>query len=66
MAAAVIGATVEGLVGPLAPPLAGPEAERAAVQEITLFALRALGIPDARARGLVVSAIENRRIFTDI
>jgi AcrR family transcriptional regulator len=66
MAAAVIGAAVEGLVGPLAPTLAGPEAKRAAVQEITLFALRALGVADGRARGLVVSAIGNRRIFTDI
>ncbi len=60
MAAAVIGATVEGLVGPLAPTLAGPEAERAAVQDITLFALRALGVADARARGLVVSAIRDQ------
>ena len=55
MAAAVIGATVESLVGPFAPTLVGPQAERAAVQEITLFALRALGIVDARARGLVIS-----------
>jgi hypothetical protein len=27
---------------------------REAVQNITLFGLRALGVPDARARGLVV------------
>ena len=60
MAAAVIGATVESLVGPFAPTLAGPEAERAAVQGITLFALRALGVVDARARGLVVSVISNQ------
>jgi AcrR family transcriptional regulator len=60
MAAAVIGATVESLVGPFAPTLAGPEAERAAVQDITLFALRALGVVDARARGLVVSVISNQ------
>ncbi len=53
-AAAVIGATVESLVGPLAPHAAGPEAEHAAVQAVTLFALRALGIADARARGLVL------------
>ncbi len=60
MAAAVIGATVESLVGPFAPTLAGPEAERAAVQDITLFALRALGVVDARARGLVVSVISDQ------
>jgi len=57
MAAAVIGATVESLVGPFAPTLSGPEAERAAVQDIALFALRALGVVDARARGLVISVI---------
>jgi AcrR family transcriptional regulator len=60
MAAAVIGATVESLVGPLAPASAGPEAERAAVQGITLFALRALGVADARARGLVISVIRDQ------
>jgi AcrR family transcriptional regulator len=60
MAAAVIGATVESLVGPFAPALVGPEAERAAVQDITLFALRALGVVDARARGLVVSVIRDQ------
>jgi AcrR family transcriptional regulator len=59
MAAAIIGAVVEGL-GPLAPTLAGPAAERSAVQGITLFALRALGVIDARARGLVVSVISNQ------
>ncbi len=59
-AAAVIGATVESLVGPLAPHSAGPEAEHAAVQSVTLFALRALGIADARARGLVVSGISHQ------
>lgn len=56
MAAAVLGAMVEGLVGPLAPALAGPDEERAAVQRTALFALRALGIADARARGLVLTA----------
>ena len=55
MAAAIIGATVESLVGPLASISVGLEAERAAVQSVTLFALRALGVVDARARGLVVS-----------
>jgi len=56
MAAAVLGAMVETLAGPLAPAPSGPAAERAAVQRMTLFALRALGVPDARARGLVLMA----------
>jgi AcrR family transcriptional regulator len=60
-AVAVIGAMVESLVGPLAPTSAGPDAECAAVQAITLFALRALGVVDARARGLVLmSRISNQ------
>jgi AcrR family transcriptional regulator len=59
MAAAIIGAVVESL-GQLAPTMAGSAAERAAVQGITLFALRALGVVDARARGLVVSVISNQ------
>jgi hypothetical protein len=54
MAAAVLGAMVESLVGPLAPAPSGPDAERAAVQCAALFALRALGVADARARGLVL------------
>jgi AcrR family transcriptional regulator len=54
MAAAVLGAIAESLAGPLAPALAGPAAERAAVQRMALFALRALGVGDARARGLVL------------
>jgi hypothetical protein len=49
-AAAVIGALLEGLLGPLAPQA---ENAREAVQAMTLFALRALGVVDARARGLV-------------
>jgi AcrR family transcriptional regulator len=56
MAAAVLGAIAESLAGPLAPALSGPAAERAAVQRMTLFALRALGVSDARARGLVLMA----------
>ncbi len=56
MAAVILGAMVEGLVGPLAPAPEGPDAERSAVQRTALFALRALGIPDARARGLVLMA----------
>lgn len=61
MAAAVIGATAESLVGPLAPNSAGPDDEYAAVQTLALFALRALGVVDARARGLVLqSEIRNQ------
>ena len=54
-AAALVGALIEGLVGSLAPApsLRRPEA-RARVQALTLFALRGLGVVDARARGLIV------------
>ena len=51
-AAAVVGLLVEGLIGPLAPEASGRERET--VQSLTLAALRALGVADARARGLVV------------
>ena len=51
-AAALIGLLIEGLVGPLAPDASGRE--RDIVQSLTLTALRALGVADARARGLVV------------
>jgi AcrR family transcriptional regulator len=52
-APALLGAVVEGLIGPLA---AVPDkvTTHDAVQAITLFALRAVGVADARARGLVV------------
>ena len=50
-ALAVVGALIEGLVGPLA---LQTGTVREAVQMVTLFALRALGVVDARARGLVV------------
>jgi AcrR family transcriptional regulator len=56
MAAAVLGATVESLAGPLVPPPSGPDSERAAVQRMALFVLRALGVVDAQARGLVLTA----------
>jgi len=49
-APAIVGALLEGLIGPLASP---PANVRDAVQSVTLFALRALGVVDARARGLV-------------
>ena len=51
-AAALVGALIEGLIGPLAAATEGRVRER--VQALTLFALRALGVVDARARGLVV------------
>jgi AcrR family transcriptional regulator len=51
-AAAVVGLLVEGLIGPLAPDAAGRE--RDVVQSLTLIALRALGVADPRARGVVV------------
>ena len=51
-AAALLGLLVEGLIGPLAPEVAGREREM--VQSLTLIALRGLGVADARARGLVV------------
>ena len=51
-AAALTGLLVEGLIGPLAPEAAGRE--RDVVQSLTLASLRALGVADARARGLVV------------
>jgi AcrR family transcriptional regulator len=50
--AALLGLLVEGLVGPLAPDAAGRERE--IVQALTLLGLRALGVADARARGLIV------------
>lgn len=52
-APAVLGALVEGLIGPLAPSQHAPGAARAAVQTMTLFSLRGLGVMDARAIGLV-------------
>jgi AcrR family transcriptional regulator len=51
-AAALTGLLVDGLIGPLAPDASGRE--RDIVQSLTLTALRALGVADARARGLVV------------
>ena len=56
-AAALVGLLIEGLIGPLAPDATGRE--RAVVQSLALVALRALGVADARARGLVVMA-DNR------
>ena len=54
-AAALVGALLEGLIGPLAPSIpAEPAPMRDSVQQLTLLALRAVGVTDPRARGLVV------------
>jgi AcrR family transcriptional regulator len=50
---ALAGALLEGLVGPLAA-VSAPSGRTTRVQTLTLFSLRALGVVDARARGLVV------------
>lgn len=56
-AAVLIGLLVAALIGPLAPNASGRERE--IVQSVTLMALRALGVADARARGLVVQTTVN-------
>jgi AcrR family transcriptional regulator len=53
-AAAVIGALLEGLIGPLAPAPGNEVATQDQVRMLTLLALRAAGVADPRARGLVV------------
>jgi AcrR family transcriptional regulator len=53
-APAIVGAVLEGLIGPLAPSAGGT---REAVQAMTLLALRGLGVVDARARGLVAQCV---------
>jgi AcrR family transcriptional regulator len=55
-ATALLGALHESLVGPLAN-MDDPGKLRDAVQTVTLLALRAVGVMDARARGLVVQAV---------
>ncbi len=56
-APALVGALMEGLLGPLAPTYDDAGQAREAVQTATLLALRALGIIDARARGLVAQCV---------
>lgn len=56
-APAIIGALMEGLLGPLAPVQPDAAAARETVQSATLLALRALGVVDARARGLVAQCV---------
>jgi AcrR family transcriptional regulator len=59
---AIVGALFEGLIGPLAPDFAGDAAKtREAVQTVTLLCLRALGVVDARARGLVAQIVLDRQ-----
>jgi hypothetical protein len=52
---ALTGLLIETLIGPLAEDAGGREREL--VQSLALFALRALGVADARARGLVVQTV---------
>ncbi len=52
-APALVGALLEGLAGPLAAPVDTAKT-RETVQTQTLFVLRAVGVVDAHARGLVV------------
>lgn len=61
-APATVGALLEGLIGPMAPDV-GRDAVRAreAVQTATLLCLRALGVVDARALGLVAQLALGRR-----
>ena len=56
-APAIVGALMEGLLGPLAPVYEDAAAAREAVQTVTLLSLRALGVFDARARGLVAQVV---------
>jgi AcrR family transcriptional regulator len=56
-APALVGALMEGLLSPLAPVYEDAGQAREAVQTVTLLALRALGIFDARARGLVAQVV---------
>jgi AcrR family transcriptional regulator len=57
-AAALLGALITALIVPHAPAVPDdPGQVRARVQMLTLFALRALGVVDARARGLVVQTV---------
>jgi AcrR family transcriptional regulator len=57
VSAALVGVLLEALFGPLAPaPCDAPGKVRETVQMLTLLSLRALGIVDARARGLVVQS----------
>jgi AcrR family transcriptional regulator len=59
-APALVGILTDGLIAQLASVPPGDTAKaRIEVQQLAVFALRALGVMDARARGLVVQAIEH-------
>ncbi len=53
-AAALVGAVLEGQVGSPPSRSGDPDLRKSIAQSLTLFGLRALGVVDARARGLVV------------
>jgi len=55
-AVSVFGGLLAGLIGPLASAATDGKNMRETVQILSLMALRALGVVDARARGLVVQA----------
>jgi AcrR family transcriptional regulator len=66
-ATALLGALHEALVGPLSPEnMDDPAKLRDAVQMVTLLALRAVGVMDARARGLVVQATMPERAMVGV
>jgi AcrR family transcriptional regulator len=56
-ATAILGALIDGLIGLGAPPVTQDAWSRAHVQALALLTLRALGVADARARGLVVQTV---------
>lgn len=56
-ALAIVGALMEGLLSPQAPDYPDAATAREAVQTVTLFSLRALGVIDARARGMVAQVV---------
>lgn len=56
-ALAIVGALMEGLLSPQAPNYPDAATAREAVQTVTLFSLRALGVIDARARGMVAQVV---------
>ena len=56
-APAIVGALMEGLLGPLAPTYDSEGQAREAVQTAALLALRALGLVDAPAPGLVAQCV---------
>lgn len=63
VAPATVGALLEGLIGPMAPDASSdPAKAREFVQTATLLCLRALGLVDARALGLVAQLALSRDV----